>query len=110
MRPDGKKWWRLDYTHEGKRKTLSIGTYPDTGLSLARTKATKERELVAAGIDPSEARKTQKPSELKHRKSNAGWRKDYPWQTPHRDPAGVRIFPHEPAGTLTSPHGPMPGR
>ncbi|ODU43534.1 MAG: hypothetical protein ABS92_10120 [Thiobacillus sp. SCN 63-374] len=47
VRPDGKKWWRLDYTHEGKRKTLSLGTYPDTGLALARTKAAKERELVA---------------------------------------------------------------
>lgn len=60
IRPDGKKWWRLDYTHEGKRKTLSLGTYPDTGLALARTKAAKERELVAAGIDPSEARKATK--------------------------------------------------
>lgn len=60
VRPDGKKWWRLDYTHEGKRKTLSLGTYPDTGLALARRKAAAERELVAAGIDPSEARKTGK--------------------------------------------------
>ncbi len=60
IRPDGKKWWRLDYTHEGKRKTLSLGTYPDTGLALARRKATAARELVAAGIDPSDARKAQK--------------------------------------------------
>jgi len=60
VRPDGKKWWRLDYTHEGKRKTLSLGTYPDTGLALARTKAAKERELVAADIDPSDARKAKK--------------------------------------------------
>ena len=29
---------------------------------------------------------------------------------PPPDPAGVRIFPHEPAGTLTSPHGLMPSR
>lgn len=60
VRPDGKKWWRLDYTHEGKRKTLSLGTYPDTGLALARTKAAAERELLAAGIDPSEARQAKK--------------------------------------------------
>lgn len=60
VRPDGKRWWRLDYTHAGKRKTLSLGTYPDTGLALARRKAAAERELVAAGIDPSEARKTGK--------------------------------------------------
>lgn len=60
VRPDGKKWWRLDYTHEGKRKTLSLGTYPDTGLALARKNAERDRALVAEGIDPSEARKTKK--------------------------------------------------
>lgn len=64
VRPDGKKWWRLDYTHEGKRKTLSLGAYPDTGLALVRTKAAKERELVAAGIDPSEARKVKKTRQV----------------------------------------------
>ena len=45
VRPDGKRWWRLDYTHAGKRKTLSLGTYPDTGLALARRKAAAEREI-----------------------------------------------------------------
>lgn len=60
VRPDGKKWWRLDYTHEGKRKTLSLGTYPDTGLALARKNAERDRALVAEGIDPSETRKAKK--------------------------------------------------
>lgn len=60
IRPDGKKWWRLDYTHEGKRKTLSLGIYPDTGLALARTNAAKEWTRLAEGVDPSEARKTKK--------------------------------------------------
>jgi integrase len=60
VRPDGKKWWRLDYTHAGKRKTISLGVYPNTGLSLARANAAKARALVAAGVDPSAARKTVK--------------------------------------------------
>ena len=60
VRPDGKKWWRLDYTHEGKRKTLSAGVYPETGLALARRNAEAARALLAEGIDPSEARKTTK--------------------------------------------------
>lgn len=60
IQPDGKKWWRLDYTFAGKRKTVSLGVYPSTGLSLARAKASKERALVASGIDPSTARKTAK--------------------------------------------------
>ncbi len=49
----GAHGWRFDYSHGGKRLTLSLGTYPDTGLGLAREKAEKARKLVAAGIDPS---------------------------------------------------------
>jgi integrase len=53
----GSHAWRFDYTHEGKRKTLSLGTYPDTGLALARRKADEARRLLAEGINPSTARK-----------------------------------------------------
>ena len=30
VKPDGAKWWRFDYSIGGKRKTLSLGVYPDT--------------------------------------------------------------------------------
>ena len=56
----GSHGWRLNYTVDGRRKTLSLGTYPDTSLALARTKAAKARALVSAGTDPSEARRTAK--------------------------------------------------
>lgn len=56
----GAHGWRLDYTHEGRRKTLSLGTYPATGLALARRKADEARALVAAGQDPSELRKAKR--------------------------------------------------
>lgn len=52
--------WRFDYTIAGKRKTLSLGTYPDTTLKLARQKADAARKQVAAGIDPSSIRKETK--------------------------------------------------
>jgi integrase len=52
--------WRFDYTFESKRKTLSLGTYPDTGLALARRKADEFRKLVAQGINPSDTRKAAK--------------------------------------------------
>jgi integrase len=53
--------WRFDYTRPaGGRNTLSLGTYPDTGLSLARRKAKAAREALAAGNDPSAARKAEK--------------------------------------------------
>lgn len=61
----GKHGWRFDYKVQGKRKTISLGTYPATSLSLARAKANAARELVAAGIDPSTDRKSKKAAEKK---------------------------------------------
>jgi integrase len=52
--------WRLDYSIRGRRKTISLGAYPDTGLALARRKADEARALVSAGVDPSEARKVER--------------------------------------------------
>lgn len=56
----GAHGWRFDYSHEGKRKTLSLGTYPATGLGLARQSAEASRKALAAGIDPSDERKDKK--------------------------------------------------
>ena len=38
IHPKGGKWWRLDYRYQGKRKTLSLGTYPDVSIKVARKK------------------------------------------------------------------------
>lgn len=54
------KYWRLDYRHQGKRKTLALGVYPDTSLKDARVKRDSARKLLANGIDPGEARKEEK--------------------------------------------------
>jgi len=56
----GSHGWRFDYSHGGKRKTLSLGTYPATGLSLARSKAEAARQLLAQGVDPSADRREAK--------------------------------------------------
>lgn len=53
----GAHGWRFDYVIAGKRKTISLGTYPVVGLGLARSKAHDARRLVAEGIDPSARRK-----------------------------------------------------
>lgn len=60
LKPSGAKWWRLDYSVHGKRKSLSLGVYPQTTLSDARRKATEARNSVANGIDPSDLRKEKK--------------------------------------------------
>jgi integrase len=57
--------WRFDFTFERKRKTLGLGTYPDTGLSLARKKADECRKMLAEGLNPSDARKDKKAATLK---------------------------------------------
>ena len=60
VRPNGGKGWRFKYRYEGKEKLLSFGTYPEVPLSLARTRRAEARQLVAAGTDPSVARKQAK--------------------------------------------------
>ncbi len=63
VKPNGAKWRRFDYTSVNKRKTLSLGVYPTTGLSDAREKAQKVRIAVANGIDPSDTRKETKAAQ-----------------------------------------------
>ena len=63
----GSHGWRLDYTFQGRRKTLSLGTYPATSLSGARQKADEARRIVISGADPSSARKQQRHAVLKRR-------------------------------------------
>lgn len=70
IRPDGARWWRFDFSFEGKRKTLSLGVYPDTSLSLARKKADDARSLLAEGINPSDKRKSSK-EEIQVQEENA---------------------------------------
>jgi hypothetical protein len=67
VKPDGAKWWRFDYSIAGKRKTISLGVYPDTTLSAARKNANEARQLVAADTDPSDIRKAAKQVYAKRR-------------------------------------------
>lgn len=60
----GAHGWRFDYSVGGKRKTLSLGTYPTVGLGLARDKAEAARKLVAQALDPSDQRKATKASHI----------------------------------------------
>ena len=60
IQPTGAKWWRWDYRFAGKRKTLSLGVFDDVELAPAREKLAQLRKLLAAGMDPSVARKDVK--------------------------------------------------
>jgi len=60
VNPDGSKYWRFNYSFQNKRKKLSLGVYPETGLKVARNKAAECREQILHNIDPSQSRKDQK--------------------------------------------------
>jgi integrase len=51
--PKGLKSWRFDYRFQGKRLTLTFGTYPLISLKEARNLLIDARRSLKAGIDPS---------------------------------------------------------
>ncbi len=60
VRPDGSRYWRLDYRFGGKRKTLALGVYPDVSIGEARKKRSEAKALLAEGRDPGAVRKAIK--------------------------------------------------
>jgi len=59
--PAGTKTWTLRYrTESGDQRRLTIGTYPEISLAVARTEAEKVVGKVAGGADPAKAKRTAK--------------------------------------------------
>ncbi|MEO5339239.1 MAG: tyrosine-type recombinase/integrase [Magnetococcus sp. MYC-9] len=54
------RYFRLDYSFNGTRKTLALGVYPDVSLKQARERRDDARRLLANGIDPSAQKKAEK--------------------------------------------------
>jgi integrase len=65
VRPDGARYWRLDYRFAGKRRTLALGVYPTVTLSVARARREDAHTLLAQGTDPSAAKKAKRRSALR---------------------------------------------
>lgn len=57
------KYWRMDYTHNGKRKTLALGVYPAISLAAARKRREKAREQLAHEVDPGVAKREDKQAQ-----------------------------------------------
>jgi integrase len=60
VKPDGARYWRLDYRFAGKRRTLALGIYPIVSLANARSRREDARALLAKEIDPGVAKKASK--------------------------------------------------
>lgn len=64
LKPDGGRYWRLNYRFGGKQKTLALGVYPTVTLANARERRDDARKLLANGTDPGEVRKETKQAQL----------------------------------------------
>ena len=63
MQPSGSKSWTQRITINGRRTDIGFGGHPAVSLAQARAKATANRALVAAGLDPvQEKRKAKSPT------------------------------------------------
>jgi len=56
VQPTGARLWRLAYRFAGKQKLLAFGVYPTISLADARQGRDDAKRLLAAGVDPSEAK------------------------------------------------------
>lgn len=64
LKPDGGRYWRLDYRFAGKRKTLALGVYPTITLAEARQRRDEAKKRVASGFDPGADRKEAKKAQV----------------------------------------------
>lgn len=60
VKPNGRRYWHLDYRYAGKRKTLALGVYPIITLADARQLRDEAKRLLALGLDPGAQRKEAK--------------------------------------------------
>lgn len=60
VRPDGSRYWRFKYRIDGTEKLISLGVFDEVSLKRARKLHEGARDLLQAGIDPSEQRKVAK--------------------------------------------------
>ncbi len=60
VKPNGGRYWRLDYRFLGKYRTLALGVYPEISLKEAREKQADARKVLRCGIDASEVKREQK--------------------------------------------------
>ena len=59
LHPNGSKYWRMDFRHQGKQKTLALGIWPEVSLREARERRDKAKFEIQRGINPIEQRRTE---------------------------------------------------
>ncbi len=54
VKPNGCRYWRMNYRFRGFYKTLAFGMWPDVALIEARVKRDEAQREITLGIDPGE--------------------------------------------------------
>jgi len=57
---NGAKSWLLRYQLDGKKRWMGLGSFPTFSLSEARERARRERQKLADGVDPLDAKKAER--------------------------------------------------
>ncbi len=115
--PNGSKCWRMKYRHLGKEKRLALGVYPIVSLSDARDGREKAKKQLVQGVDPSNAKQSQKREAIRkagntfkavalewHEKQLARWTPSHAQNVTRR--MDVDIFPyigHRPIAEIDPP-------
>ncbi len=77
LKPNGARYWRFNYSFDGRCKTLALGVYPDVSLVRARVRHQEARLKLAQGIDPgAEKQVLGKTFEVVARAWYARWSKN----------------------------------
>lgn len=63
--PSGEKSWFYFYTFLGRKRRMTLGKYPAMGLKEARAAHTRAKQLLTQGLDPAEARKTDRQAQAR---------------------------------------------
>lgn len=76
--PSGVVSFRFDYRFNGRRETLTLGTYGPSGITLAeaRGRLVDARRLIASGVSPA-AEKRRKKDQLASAKSFGHWAREW---------------------------------
>ncbi|WP_263322410.1 integrase arm-type DNA-binding domain-containing protein [Endozoicomonas sp. Mp262] len=70
VKTSGSRLWRLKYRFHKKEKSLSLGTYPEVSLKMARQKRDDARLLLDEGKDPSLEKQIQKQLNVSQYENN----------------------------------------
>ena len=83
------KYWRMDYAHAGKRKTLALGVYPAVSLAEAREGARRPASCWPRGLTPAPPNKKTGRPRQRQRPTPSSWWRESGW--PRQNQSGPRL-------------------